>query len=152
LKDEYVALNSGGQEGNMPMYTVPSMRMLKYVPVCTRQPYSGYGYSEETFNLMKEGFIEGAEILWGDTHHPGFSETDGVYDGKWATINDKANPRVFVVSLKDWQVKQVINSPVYRSNHGGCFYTPDSRYFMEAAQYPAPFDREYHQLSEANFK
>jgi len=152
LKDEYVALNSGGQEGNMPMYTVPSMRMMKYVPTSTRQPYSGYGYSEETFGLMSDGFIDGQEILWGDTHHPGFSETDGLYNGKWAVINDKANPRVFMISLKDWQVKQVVNSPIYRSNHGGCFFTPDSRYFMEAAQYPAPFDRKYHQLSEANFE
>lgn len=152
IKDEYVALNSGGQEGNMPMYTVPSMRMLKYVPTSTRQPYSGYGYSEETYDLMADGFIDGEEILWGDTHHPGFSETDGVYNGEWAVINDKANPRVFVISLKDWQVKQVVTSPVYRSNHGGCFFTPDSRYFMEAAQYPAPFDWKYHQLSESNFK
>ncbi len=45
LKDEYVSLNSGGQEGNLPMYTIPSMRMLKYVPTNTRQPYSGFGYS-----------------------------------------------------------------------------------------------------------
>ncbi|MEN8249011.1 MAG: Sec-dependent nitrous-oxide reductase [Bacteroidota bacterium] len=152
LKDEYVSVNSGGQEGNLPMYTVPSMRMLKYVPLNTRQPYSGFGYSEETMDLMKTGFIDGQEILWADTHHPGFSETDGLYDGKWGVINDKANPRVFVFSLKDWQGKQTVNSPIYRSNHGGCFFTPDSRYFMEAAQYPAPLDWKYHELSEANFE
>lgn len=152
LKDEYVTINSGGQEGNLPMYTVPSMRMLKYLPINTRQPYSGFGYSEETMGLIKDGWIDGQEILWGDTHHPGVSETDGVYNGKWGVINDKANPRVFVYSLKDFQVKQVVQNPIYRSNHGGCFFTPDSRYFMEAAQYPAPFDRKYHELSEANFE
>ncbi len=152
LKDEYVALNSGGQEGNLPMYTVPSMRMLKYVPTNTRQPYSGFGYSEETMQLIKDGFIGGTEILWGDTHHPGFSETDGVYNGKWAAINDKANPRVYVYDLKDWHVKQVVTSPIFKSNHGGCFFTPDSRYFMEAAQYPSPLDWKYHELSEANFE
>lgn len=152
LKDEYVALNSGGQAGNLPMYTIPSMRMLKYVPTNTRQPYSGFGYSEETWGLMKDGFIDGQELLWGDTHHIGFSETDGLYNGKWATINDKANPRIYVYDLNDWHVKQVVNSPVYRSNHGGAFFTPDSRYIMEAAQYPAPFDRKYHELSEANFE
>ncbi len=83
LKEEYIAINSGGQEGNLPLYTVPSMRMLKYVPLNTRQPYSGFGYSEETMGLMRDGFIEGQEILWADTHHVGMSETDGVYDGKW---------------------------------------------------------------------
>ncbi len=152
MKDEYVAVNSGGQAGNLPVYAVPSMRMVKYVPISTRQPNSGYGYSEETMDLMKTGFIDGQEILWGDTHHPGFSETDGVYNGKWGVINDKANPRTFIFSLNDYQVKQVVNSPIYRSNHGGCFFTPDSRYYMEAAQYPAPMDREYHELSEANFE
>ncbi len=152
LKDEYVALNSGGQEGNLPMYTVPSMRMLKYVPLNTRQPYSGFGYSEETYGLMEDGFIEGQEILWGDTHHPGFSETDGVYNGKWGVINDKANPRMYVYDLNDWHVKQVVNSKIFRSNHGGAFFTPDSRYVMEASQYPSPMDWKYHELSEANFE
>ncbi|MEN8186703.1 MAG: Sec-dependent nitrous-oxide reductase [Bacteroidota bacterium] len=152
LKDEYVSLNSGGQEGNLPMYTIPSMRMLKYVPTNTRQPYSGFGYSEETWGLLEDGFIDGQEILWGDTHHPGFSETEGIYNGRWAVINDKANPRVYIYDLNDWHVKQVIKSPIYRSNHGGCFFTPDSRYFMEASQYPAPLDWKYHELSEANFE
>ena len=152
IKDEYVTVNSGGQEGNLPMYTVPSMRMLKYLPINTRQPYTGFGYSEETMDLMKDGFIDGQEILWADTHHPGFSETEGVYNGKWGVINDKANPRLFVFDLKDFQGKQTVQNPIYRSNHGGCFFTPDSKYFMEAAQYPSPMDRKYHELSEANFE
>ena len=152
IADEYVALNSGGQEGNMPMYTVPSMRMLKYVVTNTRQPYNGYGFSMESYEMMKDGFIDGAEILWGDTHHPGYSETNGDYDGKWAVINDKANPRIYIVSLKDWELKQVVINPIFRSDHGGCFFTPNSEYIMEACQYPAPFDQKYHTLSEANFK
>ncbi len=152
IGDEAVAANSGGQEGNLPTYVVPSMRMVKYIPINTRQPYFGYGYSEETYNLMKDGFIDGAEILWGDTHHPGFSETNGEYNGKWLAINDKANPRVFIVDLRDWMVKQVVQNPIFRSDHGGCFFTPNSEYFMEAAQYPAPFDRKFYELTEENFK
>ncbi len=152
LKDEGVAANSGGQEGNLPTYVFPSMRMVKYTPINTRQPYAGYGFSEETYNLMKKGFIDGAEILWGDTHHPGFSETDGLYNGKWLAINDKANPRIYIVDLRDWYVKQVIQNPIFRSDHGGCFFTPNSEYIMEACQYPAPFDRKYYPLTEENFK
>ncbi len=152
LKDEYVSLNSGGQAGNMIMYTVPSMRLLKYVPTAARQPYNGYGYSMESMDMMKTGFIDGAEILWGDTHHPGFSETNGLYNGKWAAINDKANPRVFVIDLKDWELKQIVQNPLYRSNHGGCFFTPNSEYIMEACQYPAPFDRKYYPLTQATFE
>jgi len=152
IADEYVTLNAGGQAGNMIMYTVPSMRMIKYVPTATKQPVNGYGYSKESMEMMKTGFIDGAEILWGDTHHPGFSETDGVYNGKWAAINDKANPRVFIVDLKDWELKQVINNPLFRSNHGGCFFTPNSKYIMEASQYPAPFFHKYYPLTQTTFE
>ena len=152
LSDEYVALNSGGQEGNMPTYLVPSMRLVKYTPTATRQPYIGYGYSAETRKLMETGFIDGAEILWGDTHHPGFSETNGDYNGKWAVINDKANPRLFVVDLKDWELKQVVINPLFRSDHGGCFFTPNSDYILEASQYPAPYDHKYHPLNDVNFR
>ncbi len=152
LKDEYIALNSGGQAGNMILYTVPSMRLVKYVPTSTKQPENGYGYSKESMEMMRTGFIDGQEILWGDTHHPGFSETNGDYDGKWAAVNDKANPRVFIISLEDWELKQIINNPLYRSNHGGCFFTPNSEYFVESCQYPAPLDRKYYPLNERNFK
>ena len=152
LSDEYVALNSGGQEGNMPTYLVPSMRLVKYTPTATRQPYIGYGYSAETRKLMETGFIDGAEILWGDTHHPGFSETNGDYNGKWAVINDKANPRLFVVDLRDWELKQIVQNPLFRSDHGGCFFTPNSDYILEASQYPAPYDHKYHPLNDVNFR
>ncbi len=152
IKDEYVSLNSGGQEGNMIMYTVPSMRLVKYVPTNTRQPYNGFGYSVETYNLMKHGFIDGRTLLWGDTHHPGFSETNGVYNGKWAVVNDKANPRIYVVDLRDWEVKQIVQNPIFRNDHGGAFFTPNSEYIMEASQYPAPIDRKYYPLNQHNYE
>lgn len=152
IADKYVVVNSGGQAGNMPMYTVPSMRMMKYIPINTYQPYNGYGYSKETKALMAKGFIDGEEILWGDTHHPGFSETKGIYDGKWVVVNDKANPRIYVVSLKDYELKSVVQNPIFRSDHGGCFFTPNSEYIMESSQYPAPLDRKYHTLNQTNFE
>ncbi len=152
IKEEYVALNSGGQAGNMIIYTVPSMRLLKYVPTAARQPENGYGFSKESMKMMESGYIEGQELVWGDTHHNGFSETDGKYDGKWAVINDKANPRVYVMDLKDWELKQIVVNPIFRSDHGGCFFTPNSEYIGEACQYPAPFDRKYYPLTESNFQ
>jgi nitrous-oxide reductase len=152
IKDEYVSLNSGGQAGNMIMYTIPSMRLVKYVPTAARQPENGYGFSTESMDVMKTGYIDGQELVWGDTHHPGFSETEGKYDGKWAVINDKANPRVYVISLKDWELKQIVVNPIFRSDHGGCFFTPNSEYVLEASQYPAPFDHKYYPLTEANFR
>jgi len=38
------------------------------------------------------------------------------------------------------------------SDHGGCFFTPNSEYIGEACQYPAPFDRKYYPLTESNFQ
>jgi nitrous-oxide reductase len=152
IKDEYVSLNSGGQAGNMIMYTVPSMRLVKYVPTAARQPENGFGFSKESMEVMESGYIDGQKLLWGDTHHPGFSETGGKYNGKWAVINDKANPRVYVIDLKDWELKQTVINPIFRSDHGGCFFTPNSRYILEASQYPAPFDHKYYPLTEANFQ
>jgi len=152
LTEEYVSLNSGGQAGNMIMYTIPSMRLVKYVPTAARQPENGFGFSRESMEMMEDGYIDGQELLWGDSHHPGFSETDGKYDGKWAAINDKANPRVYIVDLKDWELKQTVINPIFRSDHGGCFFTPNSRYILEASQYPAPFDHKYYPLTEANFQ
>ncbi len=152
LKEEYIALNSGGQAGNMIMYTIPSMRLVKYVPTAARQPENGYGFSKESMEMMETGYIDGQELVWGDTHHPGFSETNGKYNGKWAVINDKANPRVYVISLKDWELKQIVVNPIFRSDHGGCFFTPNSEYILEASQYPAPFDHKYYPLTEANFQ
>jgi len=152
ISDEYVALNSGGQAGSLPTYMVPSMRLIRYTVNASRQPYNGFGYSKESMERMKTGFIDGAEILWGDTHHPGYSETNGIYNGKWAAINDKANPRIYVFSLKDWELKQTVMNPIFRNDHGGAFFTPNSEYIMEACQYPAPYDRKYHPLSEVNFQ
>lgn len=152
LKEEYICLNSGGQAGNMIMYSVPSMRLVKYVPTCARQPENGYGFSKESMKMMESGYIDGQELVWGDTHHNGFSETDGKYDGKWAVINDKANPRVYVIDLKDWELNQIVVNPIFRSDHGGCFFTPNSEYIGEACQYPAPLDRKYYPLTESNFQ
>jgi len=152
IEDEYITLNSGGQAGSMIMYTVPSMRLVKYVPTAARQPENGYGFSKESMDMMESGYIDGQELLWGDTHHPGFSETDGKYNGKWAVINDKANPRCYVIGLDDWELQQIIVNPIFRSNHGGCFFTPNSEYFTEACQYPAPLDRKYYPLTESNFQ
>ena len=152
LKEEYIALNSGGQAGNMIMYTIPSIRLVKYVPTADGQPENGYGFSKESMEMMESGYIDGQELVWGDTHHNGFSETDGKYNGKWAVINDKANPRVYVISLKDWELKQIVVNPIFRSDHGGCFFTPNSEYILEASQYPAPYDHKYYPLTEANFQ
>ena len=137
-RDEYLAFSSGGQSGQVIVYGVPSMRILKYIGVFTPEPWQGYGFDDESKAVLAEGRIRGKDIVYGDTHHPALSETEGDYDGRWLFINDKANPRVAVIDLHDFETKQIVVNPFFKSEHGGAFVTPNTEYVMEATQYAAP--------------
>lgn len=148
VKDEFVVFSSGGQAGQVIVYGVPSMRILKYIGVFTPEPWQGYGFDEESKKVLRQGNIRGREINWGDTHHPGLSEKDGKFDGKWLAINDKANPRIAIIDLADFETKQIVVNPVFKSSHGGAFFTQNSDYIIEACQYAAPFDNNYHPIED----
>lgn len=152
-RDEFIALSSGGQSGQVFLYGIPSMRILKYIGVFTPEPWQGYGFDNESKAVLEAGnMINGNRITYGDTHHPAMSETNGAYDGEYAFINDKANPRIAVIDLKDFETKQIVVNPIMRSEHGGTFASPNTEYVMEATQYPAPFSHDYVPLSEFNEK
>ena len=151
-RDEFITFSSGGQSGQIIVYGVPSMRILKYLAVFTPEPWQGYGYDEESKKILRSGDIDGRQLNWGDTHHPAISETDGKPDGKWLFINDKANPRVAVISLHDFETQQIVVNPILQSEHGGTFVTPNTDYIIEAAQYPGVLGRGYAPLSEFNEK
>ncbi len=149
-RDDYVVFSSGGQSGQLIVYGIPSMRILKYVAVFTPEPWQGYGYDDESKAVLAQGRILGKDITYGDTHHPAISETDGEYDGRYLFINDKANPRIAVVDLHDFETKQIVVNPFFKSDHGGCFVTPNTEYVMEASQYAAPYSSDFVPLEEFN--
>jgi len=148
-RDEFVAFSSGGQSGQVIVYGIPSMRILKYIGVFTPEPWQGYGFDESSKAILASGRIDGRSISWGDTHHPAMSETGGQYDGQFLFINDKANPRLAVIDLRDFETKQIVVNPLFRSEHGGAFVTPNTDYIIEAAQYPAPLDNKKFQPLES---
>ncbi len=152
-RDEFVTFSSGGQSGQVIVYGVPSMRILKYVAVFTPEPWQGYGYDENSRNVLRQGRIDGKDITWGDTHHPAISETNGEYDGQFLFINDKANPRMAVIDLRDFETKQIVVNPIFKSEHGGAFVSPNTDYIIEAAQYAAPLEnKKFYPLEEFNEK
>jgi nitrous-oxide reductase len=152
-RDEFIAFSSGGQSGQIIVYGIPSMRILKYIGVFTPEPWQGYGYDEESKKVLAGGRIDGKDITWGDTHHPAMSETNGEADGQFLFINDKANPRVAVLDLRDFETKQIVVNPIYKSEHGGTFATPNTEYIFEAAQYAAPLENQkFYPLEEFNEK
>jgi nitrous-oxide reductase len=150
--DDYYIFASGGHSGQVVVIGVPSMRILKYIGVFTPEPWQGYGYGDETNELLKAGSRNGKMLTWADTHHPALSETNGDYDGQYLFINDKANPRVAVIDLEDFTTVQIVPNPLIESDHGATVVTPNTEYVIEAAQYPAPLGGEYADVTEYNEK
>jgi len=130
--DEYYLFYSGGHSGQIFVAGIPSMRHIATIPVFTPYPGTGYGFDDETREML--GGYE-----WGDSHHPGLSETDGSYDGRWLFINDNANGRIARINLKDFKTKQILKVPNVSANHGSSFVTPNSEYVTMATRMSVPF-------------
>ncbi|WKZ82073.1 MAG: Sec-dependent nitrous-oxide reductase [Acidimicrobiia bacterium] len=147
--DPYIMFASGGQGGQVAVIGVPSMRLLKLIGVFTPEPWQGWGYGAEgTMEVLAEGQVDGKEVLWGDTHHPALSETAGDYDGQFLFINDKANARVAVIDLRDFETKQIVKNPIAINDHGGTKVTPDTEWVIEGGQYATPLGWEYAPIGE----
>jgi nitrous-oxide reductase len=146
-KDEYLMFASGGHAGQIFVVGLPSMRLLRSIAVFTPEPWQGWGYGVGN-EIIEAGFPKGKSNLWGDTHHPALSETEGDYDGQFLFINDKINARVAVIDLRDWETKQIVKNPLTLSDHGGTFVTPNTEYIIEGGQYAAPWGSEYAPISE----
>ena len=151
-RDEYLAFASGGQSGQVIVYGIPSMRILKYIGVFTPEPWQAYGFDDESKAVLAQGRIHGKDITFGDTHHPAFSETKGEYNGRYLFINDKANPRIAVIDLHDFETKQIVVNPIFKSSHGGAFVSSNTEYVIEAAQYAAPLENGFVPLEKFNEK
>ncbi len=147
-KDDYVMFASGGHSGQVFVIGVPSMRLLKEIGVFTPEPWQGWGYSNETRAVLDGGKVRGKSINWGDTHHPALSETAGDYDGRFLFINDKAQSRVAVIDLRDFETKQILNNPLATSDHGGTMVTPDTEWVIEGGQYAAPLGTAYASIED----
>jgi nitrous-oxide reductase len=143
MKDDFYVFSSGGQSGQVIVYGVPSMRILKYIGVFTPEPWQGYGYDEESKQVLWGNSKRAHDVTWGDSHHPNFSEKNGEYTGDFLFINDKANPRTAVIDLKTFETVQVVSNPVFKNTHGGPFVTPNTEYILDAAQLAAPLENDY---------
>ncbi len=146
--DDYIMFASGGHSGQVLVVGLPSMRLLKVIGVFTPEPWQGWGFSNDTKEVLAEGDIAGKHLTWGDTHHPALSETDADYDGQFLFINDKAHARVAVIDLRDFETKQIVKNPIALNDHGGTFVTPNTEYVIEGGQYAAPLGWHYASLKD----
>lgn len=148
-KDPFLMFASGGHGGGVLVIGIPSMRIIKTIPVFTPDSWHGYGVgSEHSTRMLKESSRDDKMLTWGDVHHPALSETNGMYDGQFLFVNDKANARIAVIDLKDFETKQIVANPLYINDHGGAFVTPNTEYIIETSQYNVPLPNRYESLSE----
>lgn len=147
--DDYVMFASGGHSGQVLAIGLPSMRLLRLIAAFTPEPWQGYGFGVKESALAESVAASGKDALtWADTHHPALSETNGEYDGQYLFIGDKANGRLAVIDLRDFETKQIIDNPAYSNNHGAAFVTPNTEYIIESSQYSVPLGERYAPLEE----
>ncbi|PJZ52061.1 nitrous oxide reductase [Leptospira adleri] len=134
-KDEVYAFLSGGFSGQMSVYGVPSTRLFKIIPVFSVFPENGYGYDEETKNMLKTSY---GYIPWDDSHHIEASMTDGKQDGRWLFMNANNTPRLARIDLKSFETKEIIEIPNTAGNHASPFATENTEYLMAATRFSVP--------------
>ena len=148
-KDPYIMFASGGHAGQVFVVGMPSMRILRTIALFTPEPWEGYGYgSVSQEQMLSEGDFKDNKIRWGDAHHPPLAETAGDYNGEALFINDKANARLGVIDLRDFEAKQIIKNPIAMVDHGGTFVTPNTEYVIEGGQYAHPLGWQYAPLDQ----
>jgi nitrous-oxide reductase len=133
--DEFYGLFSGGYNGQMGVYGLPSGRHLYTIPVFSQSPTNGYGVTEETKAMLKttDGFIP-----WGDAHHPELSQTDGVPDGRWVFINENNTPRLARIDLGTFSTAEIIEIPNSAGNHASPFVTMNTEYVSAGTRFSIP--------------
>jgi nitrous-oxide reductase len=137
--DEFYNFVSGGFNGQLSVYGLPSGRLFRSIPVFSVDPEKGWGYSEETKPMLNtsHGFIP-----WDDAHHPELSQTNGEIDGKWVFINGNNTPRVARIDLKTFKTTEIIELPNSAGNHSSPFVTENTEYVVAGTRFAVPGDYE----------
>ncbi|WP_027376788.1 Sec-dependent nitrous-oxide reductase [Kaistella palustris] len=135
--DEFYNFVSGGFNGQVNVYGLPSGRLLKVLPVFAVNPENGYGYSEETKPMLEtsHGFIP-----WDDQHHLSLSQTNGEVDGRWLFANANNTPRVARLDLKTFKTVEIIELPNSAGNHSSPFLTENTEYVVAGTRFAVPTD------------
>lgn len=133
--DEFYNFVSGGFNGQMSVYGLPSGRCLKIIPVFSVSPENGYGYSEETKQMLNtsHGFVP-----WDDLHHISLSQKNGEYDGRWVFGNGNNTPRIARVDLKTFRTAEILEIPNTGGNHSSPFITENTEYIMASTRFSVP--------------
>ncbi len=133
--DEFYAFLSGGFNGQLGVYGLPSGRMLKVIPVFSQHAENGWGYSEETKPMFETTF---GFIPWDDLHHTALSQTKGEVDGRWIFVNGNNTPRIARVDLTRMETEEILQIPNSAGNHASPFVTENTEYILAATRFSVP--------------
>ena len=133
--DEFYNVVSGGFNGQIGIYGIPSGRLFRILPVFSLAPESGYGFSEETKPMLNtsHGFVP-----WDDLHHIALSTTKGEHDGRWIFANGNNTPRVARVSFKSFRTEEILEIPNSGGNHSSPFITENTEYVIAGTRFSIP--------------
>ena len=147
--DEMYNFVSGGFNGQVNVYGLPSGRLLKVLPVFSVNPENGYGFSEETKPMLEtsHGFIP-----WDDQHHLALSQTNGETDGRWLFANANNTPRVARLDLKTFKTVEIIELPNSAGNHSSPFITENTEYVVAGTRFAVPTDDQNGDVPINSFK
>ena len=133
--DEFYDFVSGGFNGQIGVYGIPSGRLLRIIPVFSTHPESGWGYSEETKPMLNTSH---GEVPWDDLHHIALSTTNGEHDGRWAFANGNNTPRIARVDMKTFRTAEIIEIPNSAGNHSSPFITENTEYTIAGTRFSVP--------------
>ena len=133
--DEFYNFVSGGFNGQMSVYGLPSGRLFRVIPVFSVDPEKGYGYSEETKPMLNtsHGFVP-----WDDLHHIAFPKQMEIHDGRWVFGNGNNTPRIARIDLKTFRTAEIIEIPNSAGNHSSPFITENSEYVVAGTRFSVP--------------
>ena len=149
--DEYYGFLSGGFDGQISVYGIPSGRLFKTIPVFSQVPMNGYGYTEETKPMLETSY---GFVPWDDLHHPDISQTNGELDGRWIFANGVNTPRIARIDLEDFETAEIIEIPNSAGNHSSAFVTENTEYVVAGTRFSVPVPQQDMPIDEykGNFK
>jgi nitrous-oxide reductase len=133
--DEFYLFTSGGFNGQVGVYGLPSGRLFRVIPVFSVDAEKGYGFTEETKPMLQTSY---GFIPWDDAHHPELSMTDGKPDGRWLFINANNTPRIARIDLRTFRTAEIIEIPNSGGNHSSPFCTENTEYVVAGTRFSVP--------------
>src|SRR6185436_13322290 len=133
--DEFYNFVSGGFNGQIGVYGLPSGRLFRIIPVFSAHPESGYGFSEESKPMLQ---TSSGYVPWDDLHHVELSQTNGEVDGRWLFGNGNNTPRIARIGLSTFRTEEILEIPNSAGNHSSPFITENTEYVIAGTRFSVP--------------